>query len=230
MAHIQYVCHSDDFNLPEISVALTEKPGETTTALRWGTGERVDDPKQGSARVIAAARACYEDSSVASTTIDAIAERAGVSRRTIYRYFDNKEAILLAVVEEQAQPFFDAMAGSLAQLDNDNFRQLLVHCVMYAISHGPGIDGHQLLMGQKNAAATERFYLRSARLKHIFREILEGPFLKAQQAGEIDFSWQLDDLLNWVGRLIYSFIRNPEPGETINHMVTQFLLPLPSRN
>ena len=211
-------------------MARTDTSGETTTALRWGTGERVNDPQQGSARVIAAARACYEESSVASTTIEAIAERAGVSRRTIYRYFDNKDAILLAVVEEQAQPFFDAMARSLAQLDSGNFRQLLIHCVMYAIAHGPGIDGHDLLMGQKNAAATERFYLRSARLKNIFREILEGPFLQAQQTGEIDPAWQLDDLLNWVGRLVYSFIRNPEPIDAINRMVTQFLLPLPTRN
>jgi len=57
-----------------------------------------------------------------------------------------------------------------------------------------------------------------------------APFLLAQQTGELDSSWQLDDLLNWVGRLIYSFIRNPEPIETINRMVTQFLLPLPPRN
>jgi AcrR family transcriptional regulator len=211
-------------------VAQTDKSGETSAALRWGTGERVDDPQRGSARVIAAARACYEESSVASTTIEAIAERAGVSRRTIYRYFDNKDAILLAVVEEQSQPFFDDMARSMAQFDNEDFRQLLIHCVLYAIQHGPGIEGHQLLMGQKNAAATERFYLRSPRLKNIFRQALETPFLQAQQAGEIDGSWQLDDLLNWVGRLIYSFIRNPEPIETINRMVTQLLLPIPARN
>lgn len=211
-------------------MARTDKSGEPSAALRWGTGERVDDPQRGSARVIAAARACYEESSVASTTIDAIAERAGVSRRTIYRYFDNKEAILLAVVEDQAQPFFDAMARSLAQFDSGNFRELLIHCVMYAIEHGPGIDGHQVLLGQKNAAATERFYLRSARMKNIFRESLEAPFMQAQQQGEIDLSWQLDDLLNWVGRLVYSFIRNPEPIDAINRMVTQFLLPLPTRN
>lgn len=206
------------------------KSGETTAALRWGTGERVDDPSRGSARVLAAARACYEESSVASTTIESIAERAGVSRRTIYRYFENKEAILLAVVEDQAQPFFEAMAHSLAQLDSGNFRELLIHCVMYAIEHGPGIEGHQLLLGQKNAAATERFYLRSARMKKTLRETLEGPFVQAQEAGEIDLSWQLDDLLNWMGRLINSFIRNPEPIDSINRMVTQFLLPPPASN
>ncbi len=200
---------------------------EKSTILRWGSGERVDDRQQGASRVIAAAIACYEESSVASTTMDAIAERAGVSRRTVYRYFDNKDAILSAVVEEQSMPFFQEMSETLARLDARNFRERLTHCVIYAIEHGPDIEGHQLLLGKKNAAATERFYLRSGRMKKIFHAALEGPFLQAQQAGEIDTSWQLEDIINWSGRLIYSYIKNPEPSETVKRMVSQFLLPAP---
>lgn len=201
------------------------KSTQEVAALRWGAGERVDDPERGAARVIAAAKACYAESSVASTTIDQIAQRAGVSRRTVYRYFDNKEAILLAVVENQAQPFFEQMSESLAQKDTGDFRQLLIHCVLFATEHGPRMEGHQLLLGKKNAAATEQFYLRSAHMRQILHEILTDPFQRAQQTAAIDASWQLDDLLNWVGRLIYSFIQNPEPPESITRMVTQFLLP-----
>lgn len=206
-----------------MSQEINQKPA--STALRWGAGERVDDRSRGAARVIAAAKACYEESGVGTATIDEIAEKAGVSRRTIYRYFDNKEAILLAVIEDQAQPFFDAMSRSLTAINTDDFRELLVHCVIFAIEHGPEIDGHQLLLGNRNAVATERFYLRSARMKNVFREVLAAPFEQAQQAGLIDASWQLDDLLNWVGRLIYSFIRNPEPLDNVKRMVRQLLLP-----
>jgi len=203
---------------------------EEAAALRWGAGERVDDPEQGAARVIVAARACYAESSVASTTIDQIAQRAGVSRRTIYRYFDNKDAILLAVVEDQAEPFFEQMRQSLAQQDTRDFRALLIHCVLFAIEYGPRMEGHQLLLGKKNAAATERFYLRSERMKDTLHELLGDAFERARQAGDIDATWRLDDLINWVGRMVYSFIQHPEPLGNIRHMVRQFLLPYPLDN
>ena len=203
------------------------KTTPNSTALRWGSGGRIDKPEQGAVRIIAAARECYAESSVASTTIDQIARHAGVSRRTIYRYFDNKDAILLAVVEDQAQPFFEQMRQSLAQQENKDFRQMLIHCMLFAIEHGPRMEGHQLLLGKKNAAATERFYLRSKRMKDTLHDLLGGAFEQAQQAGDIDAAWRLDDLLNWLGRMVYSFIQQPEPPENIRRMVTQFMLPCP---
>jgi AcrR family transcriptional regulator len=196
-----------------------------TATRRWGAGQRVDSPAQGASRIIAAARQCFARSSVVSTTIDQIAEQAGVSRRTVYRYFDNKDAIILAVVEEQAEPFFEQMRGSLSALGDKGMRQVLVHCVLFAVEQGPRIEGHQLLLGKGNSAATADFFLRSARMRNHLHALLKDRFQSARHAGEIDMAWDLDDLLNWIGRIIYSFIQYPEPPETIERMVTQFLLP-----
>ena len=209
---------------------MAKEPHSTSSSapLRWGKGERVDDRKQGAARVLAAARSCYEELGIASTTMDAIAERAGVSRRTVYRYFENKDAVLLAVVEEQAEPFLHDLQQSLAQLPGGDFRQLLIHCVLYSIENGPHVKGHELLLAGDNAAATERFYLRSTRMKRSFVGSLEAPFRQAQLEGQIDASWQLDDLVNWVGRLVYSFVRNPESPDSMRRIVAQFLLPQPT--
>lgn len=200
----------------------------TTSARRWGAGERIDQPEQGTARIIGAARSCYAEFGVASATIDQIAQRAGVSRRTVYRYFDNKDAIVMAVVEEQAAPFFEQMGASLTRLKTDEFRQLLIHCVLFAIEHGPAMEGHQLLLGSKNAAATANFYLRSTRMKTKLNGLLREPFQLARASGNIDPAWQLDDIVNWAGRLVYSFIRYPEPKATVTRMVNQYLLPIRS--
>ena len=201
------------------------KSNTEATTRRWGTGERVDNPAQGAARILAAAKQCYTKSGVASATIDDIAEQAGVSRRTVYRYFDNKEAIILAVVEAQAEPFFDQLRKQLANLETADFRQLLIYCVLFTVENGPQIAGHELLMGRKNSAATAGFYLRSERLRDSMREMLSDGFHNAQRAGDINPNWQLNDLLNWAGRLTYSFIQHPEPRETIERLVTQYLLP-----
>ena len=209
-------------------MASATKP--TTTTLRWGTGQRVDNPAKGATRIIVAATLCFERGGVSATTIDQIAEQAGVSRRTVYRYFDNKEAIILAVVEQQAEPFFEQMRESVSALKDQNFRQVLVHCVLFAVEKGPEMEGHQLLLGERNTAATASFYLRSAHMRNELDTLLHEKFQQAQDTGEINPSWELGDLLNWMGRLVYSFIQFPESPENIEHMVTQFLLPAPMTN
>jgi AcrR family transcriptional regulator len=228
MAQKDKMCHSVISINPVVCVmskssGAQDLPG--SLPKRWGTGERVDDHGKGAARIIAAARNCFARSSVVSTTIDDIAQAAGVSRRTVYRYFDNKEAVVLAVVEAQAEPLFVEMQESLEALRDTSFRGLVKHCVLFSVAKGPQIEGHQLLLGKANAAATMKFYLGSERMRSHFHGLLEAPFRRAQEAGEIDRSWSLDDLLNWIGRLVYSFIQYPEPPDKIEQLVNQFLLP-----
>jgi AcrR family transcriptional regulator len=198
---------------------------KASSARRWGAGQRIDDPGRGRSRSIAAAIECFSEDGVAATKIERIAQTAGISRRTFYRYFDTKEALILTVVEEQAKPFFEEMRESLEVFSTRNFHQMVIHCVLFAIEKGPQMEGHELLLGGRNAAATADFYLRSARMKNILGDMLLEPFERAQKGGELDSNWRLDDLLNWTGRLIYSFIQHPEPIEDVERMVAQFLLP-----
>lgn len=50
--------------------------------------------------IVLAASELFAEHGVSSTSVDTIAKRAGVSKPTIYAYFDNKEAIFAAVVTE----------------------------------------------------------------------------------------------------------------------------------
>ena len=109
-------------------------------------------------------------------------------------------------------------------------RDIMIHCILFAVEKGPQMEGHQLLLGSTNADATADFYLRSARMRKNLHALLRDRFQQAQEAGDIDPAWHLDDLLNWMGRLVYSFIQYPEPAKTIDRMVTQFLLPHPTAN
>lgn len=202
---------------------------DTSATLRWGAGQRVDDRERGAARILTAARRCIADSSVASATIDEIAREAGVSRRTVYRYFDSKDAIVRALVEEQAETFFEHLRESLQSLSAGGFRRALIHCVLFTVEKGPQMAGYQLLLGRTNAAATADFYLRSTKLNKKMVTLLRDRFEQAQKGGEVDPQWSLVDLLNWTGRLVYSFIQFQETPETIERMVEQYLLPRPTQ-
>lgn len=52
-------------------------------------------------RILAAAQTCFVDSGFYAASMATIAETAGMSPGLIYRYFENKNAIILAIIEQQ---------------------------------------------------------------------------------------------------------------------------------
>ena len=54
-------------------------------------------------RILNAALDAFEEKGYAASTMEEIAERAGVAKGTLYNYFDGKEALLSGLAEEFAQ-------------------------------------------------------------------------------------------------------------------------------
>lgn len=54
-------------------------------------------------RILAAAKACFVNSGFHAASMSQIAETAGMSPGLIYRYFENKSAIILAIIEDQLE-------------------------------------------------------------------------------------------------------------------------------
>ncbi|QDF95968.1 TetR family transcriptional regulator [Azoarcus sp. DD4] len=67
----------------------------------------------------AAALALFVEKGFAATRLDEVAARAGVSKGTLYLYFDNKEALFKAVINEGIVPAIDAAEALLADYAND---------------------------------------------------------------------------------------------------------------
>ncbi len=53
--------------------------------------------------ILAAAQALFVQSGVERTSMDAVAARAGVSKRTVYDYYGDKRRLLLGVIEEAGE-------------------------------------------------------------------------------------------------------------------------------
>ena len=69
---------------------------------RW---ERRKDARP--AELLAAALALFVEKGYAATRLEDVAARAGVSKGTLYLYFDNKEALFKAVVQEGLVPVIE---------------------------------------------------------------------------------------------------------------------------
>jgi AcrR family transcriptional regulator len=68
-------------------------------AIQRGRGRPRDEVARG--RILAAALEVLEEAGFGNTTTDAIAERAGASKATIYRWWPNKGAVLIEALREQ---------------------------------------------------------------------------------------------------------------------------------
>ncbi len=88
--------------------------------------------------ILAAALEEFGAKGFAQSTLAGIATRAGISRTTIYLYYDTKEAILEAAFRNSVERTIDDVAGLIAQAEGD-FRTLFARVVdlIYArLVHG----------------------------------------------------------------------------------------------
>ena len=76
------------------------------------------------AELTAAALALFVERGYSATRLDDIAERAGVSKGTLYLYFDSKEALFKAVIREGIVPAIEAGESMLDTYRDDPERLL----------------------------------------------------------------------------------------------------------
>jgi AcrR family transcriptional regulator len=76
------------------------------------------------AELAAAALSLFIEKGFAATRLDEVAARAGVSKGTLYLYFDSKDALFKAVIEEGVVPLFEEFEAKLETLQDDPERLL----------------------------------------------------------------------------------------------------------
>ena len=83
-------------------------------------------------RILNAALDAFEEKGYAASTMEEIAERAGVAKGTLYNYFDGKEALLSGLAEEFAQ----AVHGQLKRFAVEK-SQPLRERILAVLGRGP---------------------------------------------------------------------------------------------
>lgn len=76
------------------------------------------------AELAAAALSLFIEKGFAATRLDEVATRAGVSKGTLYLYFDSKEALFRAVIEDGVVPLFEEFEAKLDTLADEPERLL----------------------------------------------------------------------------------------------------------
>ena len=85
------------------------------SATQWGY-HAADDADAARERIVDAAEAAIQRWGVARTRIDDIATEANCGRTTIYRYFGNRDNVIIEVVMRQARRLLSTLVDRLAAL------------------------------------------------------------------------------------------------------------------
>jgi len=85
---------------------------------RWGTASALLDDDEARRRLVAAAVRCVVRRGTGRISMDDVANEAGVSRATVYRYYRTREDLLLGVVLSRLDMAMDLVVSSLQEPDD----------------------------------------------------------------------------------------------------------------
>lgn len=161
-------------------------------------------------KLLDAAMHCYRQNGVSGTSMEIVAQQAGVGRATLYRHFTNQEALLAEVMAYNTGQLQDLLANSMA--DCKRAEEFYVEAALIIIQqcHERGLD--KLFFGGDSSNATiTRISFSDSRITAMGEELL-GPFYQRAKAEGILRDWVTKPLLQeWTTRLLLSFLVNPSP-------------------
>jgi AcrR family transcriptional regulator len=88
-------------------------------------------------RIVDAAFKAVERFGLSRFTMDDVARLAGVSRQSVYRYFDSKDALIVALVYREEEAFIDGVREAEARHEGleDAMREAILFCLRTARKH-----------------------------------------------------------------------------------------------
>jgi len=173
-------------------------------------------------RLVDAAERCFRKFGVAKTTLDDIASEAGVSRATVYRYFDGgRDEIVLEVVLREARAFLNSLGR---RLDREvDLAEAIAEGVLYTIASVEKSDHLALLFAPEVAGQTGSIAGASTALFELTTDFLRPLFDQARASGQLRVAVSSDDAAEFVLRMILSFLTVSGPRKRSHAKQREFV-------
>lgn len=171
-----------------------------------------DSPSAGDdtrTRLIDAAEYCYAKLGVNGTGMADIAAHARITRRTVYRYFANREEMLDAVVRREVTRFWEAFHATQKRFDD--LGKYLVEALIFTLKHAPTTHSHQFLFNEEVLPLVNRMYIdnRQHTLERV--AVLQTIYENNLRKGGVRPKLDLIMLCEWFNRLAVSYLAAPSP-------------------
>lgn len=160
-------------------------------------------------RLLDAAEHCYGRLGVNATGMADIAAHAQIARRTVYRYFANREEMLDAVVRREVARFWDSFHATQKRFDD--LGRYLVEALIFTLKHAPTTHSHRFLFNEEVLPLVNRMYIdnRQHTLERV--AVLRIVYENNLRRGGVRPKLDLIMLCEWFNRLAVSYLAAPSP-------------------
>jgi AcrR family transcriptional regulator len=178
-------------------------------------------------RWLDAAESCYTRFGPAKTTVEDVAQAAGVSRATLYRHFKTRDQLLLAVIVREAGRLAAEAESQLRRFDDVG--SWIVEGMLFCLREIPRRPLLAMLFAPEEVGVASRLVLTSERLLEIGAGILRPMFEPARRRGLLRESVQIEALMEWVLRVLLSYLTVPShlarTDAELRHLLRVMILP-----
>lgn len=193
-------------------------------SLRWGQGMRADSDFARE-QILNAALDCYQKYTLQGTRMEQIAIEAKVSRTTIYRHFQNRNDVVMAVIFRELYGVLDAIRDQISK--QSTFAEFIVETLAVAdekIRLSPIFD----LIVKESAMLVEKIHAYGSEMLAIGAVYFRARFDVAKAAGELQPNIEYDAFISWVGHISTSLILMPsstQNSDGLRSMLWRYLIP-----
>ena len=163
-------------------------------------------------RLLDAAEGCLEQFGPQKTSMEDVARAAGMSRATVYRYFENRDALLLGVASRQAADLATEAMAFLAQFAT--LSDWLVEGCLFTLREIPKRPVFASLVTSLDSSAASKLLLGSTGMIQIGVNVLRPMFGTAKQQGLLRDDLDIDMLIEWLLRVLWTYLNAPSQVAT----------------
>lgn len=173
-----------------------------------------------STAILVAAESCFEQFGIAKTTMADVARVAGMSRATVYRYFSDRNSLIMESIVRRARIGMDASRERIRTYPT--FPERIVEGICRNVRRGLRDPMIHLLVSPAEATLATSLLSTSGRAIELTRELWEPILLEAQEAGQMRSDTDLTLLCEWIAELEMNYISSVGAGVgSVEHLRTK---------
>jgi len=179
-----------------------------------------------------AAESCFDRYGIGKTTMDDIAKEAGVSRPTVYRHFDDRDTLILAVVVRRSRQLIERAQKYIRKYKS--FDEQLVEGLMFMVDKGRKDPFVGLLVTPAHMDLVNQILVGSTAAVDLAYEMWEPILVEARERGELNPDLDFRAIATWITYLTLLLIGRgdiePDVGsqrELLRTFVTPAFAPPP---
>jgi AcrR family transcriptional regulator len=157
--------------------------------------------------ILAAAKRCYLADGISATGMKDVAASAGMARSTLYRYFPGRDELLVATIKGEMVDLNERIRKKMAKYHEP--ADLVVEGLIVAIKEVPRRPLLRAVFASEQDSRARRVVWSSDVIVSFGEELMDHVISPAREAGILQDSVRPEILVEWVYRLLLSFLTLP---------------------